>query len=562
MGKNLFDTRTVTLSELLGNGKTYKVPLYQRDYSWREEHWEELWEDIYNIKDKNGSHYMGSIVLQNAAEDKTYSVIDGQQRLATLSIMVLAAIKILKELTDKDSKNKQREEILFERFLGSQDAVSLRRTNKLHLNETNNNFYSINLINLETPVNKSKLNESDKLLWECLEFFIEKIRNDKKIGEDGEKIALFIDKIVAEKLIFIQITVEDDLSAYIVFETLNARGIELTSTDLLKNFLFAMVKSDTDRLQINTYWKRITGIIGVREFPQFLRHYINSRQPLVRKEELFKRIKSTITKNTDVFDLIRELEKAADIYNSFEEPEDEKWNDNEKKFIKELLLFRVVQPKPLLLTCFLKLKTEEFDKVLRDIIKISFRYNIICGLNPNLLEDAYNKAAVKVYNGVYNSAREVFNDLNSAGIYVNDGKFTNSFLLKTFENSKSKNIVKYILLSIDNFKSGKSYDPLAAEPATIEHILPENPLESWYSSFNKDSIEEWIYRLGNLAVIEPKLNKRMSNSGFEEKKSIYPESIYQLTKELSEYEDWTKNTITRRQQMFAEAAKGIWSIIY
>ena len=96
---NLLDTSTVSLSDIIGNGKTYKVPSYQRDYSWKFDNWEDLWSDIQAILDGERVHYMGSIVLQNKG-DKKYSVIDGQQRLATLTLIVLAIIKVIQNLAD------------------------------------------------------------------------------------------------------------------------------------------------------------------------------------------------------------------------------------------------------------------------------------------------------------------------------------------------------------------------------------------------------------------------------------------------------------------------------
>lgn len=98
---NLLNISTVSLSDIIGNGKIYKGPVYQRDYSWKQEHLEYLWADIVLILKGESVHYMGSIVLQNKGQ-KTYSVLDGQQRLATLTLLVLATIKNIQDLVDKD----------------------------------------------------------------------------------------------------------------------------------------------------------------------------------------------------------------------------------------------------------------------------------------------------------------------------------------------------------------------------------------------------------------------------------------------------------------------------
>ncbi|MEO1692344.1 MAG: DUF262 domain-containing protein, partial [Cyanobacteria bacterium J06631_6] len=100
---NLLDTRTTSFGDLIGNGKIYKVPDFQRDYSWKEENWEDLWQDILFLTQNDSSHYMGAIVLQNSeTSDKDFTIIDGQQRLATLSIIVIAVISKIQKLIDRD----------------------------------------------------------------------------------------------------------------------------------------------------------------------------------------------------------------------------------------------------------------------------------------------------------------------------------------------------------------------------------------------------------------------------------------------------------------------------
>ena len=109
--KNIFDTKTVTFTELLGNGKIYKIPSFQRDFSWTEENWEDLWNDIIDIyNDIEEQHYMGTIVLQNTSNKKEYIVVDGQQRVTTLSIFILSLVKVLKELIEQDIDKSDNEE--------------------------------------------------------------------------------------------------------------------------------------------------------------------------------------------------------------------------------------------------------------------------------------------------------------------------------------------------------------------------------------------------------------------------------------------------------------------
>lgn len=237
---NLLDTKTVTLNEVLGNGKKLQVPLFQRDYSWDEDNWEDLWNDILSSEQTGSVHYMGSVVLQNI-DGKNYYIIDGQQRFATLSILILALINKIRILADNDvdkEANRERVEILMNQYIGQKDPTSLRYSSKLSLNENNDAFYQQRLVAFKEPVNRMKLSDSEKLLWNAYLFFSKVIDEQFKQDLSGERIAYFLNEIVGERLMFIQIVVENELNAYTVFETLNSRGLELTSTDLLKNYLF------------------------------------------------------------------------------------------------------------------------------------------------------------------------------------------------------------------------------------------------------------------------------------------------------------------------------------
>ena len=137
----MLNTRTISYLELIGNGKRYRVPPYQRDYSWNEEQWDDLWNDIIDLHNKPDScHYMGALVVQEES-DRDLLIIDGQQRMATLSILALAIIALLNERArqgiDPD-RNRERMRELRNRFIGERDPASLIESSRLTLNETDN----------------------------------------------------------------------------------------------------------------------------------------------------------------------------------------------------------------------------------------------------------------------------------------------------------------------------------------------------------------------------------------------------------------------------------------
>lgn len=559
MPKPFFDTKTLNISELLGNDKSYIVPRFQRSYSWDEENWEDLWQDIVELKNNEENiHYLGTIVLKTQ-DNKTFEVIDGQQRLATLSILILICIKKLEELAikgiDKD-KNLERKELYLNKYIGYKEAMSLTYKPKLTLSEMDKDLYNSYLVQLKKPLGSRKLPDSNKLLMASFDYF------DKKMGElnfkTGEEIVHFLENILLSKLFVIQIIVEDTLSAYTVFETLNARGIELTTTDLLKNYLFSLLDNQIDIDNALPIWNSIVNTVSYREFPTFLRYYLNSFQPLIRNERLFKEVRNKIRSKDEAFNLLYDLAKNAELYIAFDDPEHEIWlNKKEIQIlIRELNLFNVKQQKSLLLAAYNKLDLDLFEKVLRIVRSIAFRYNVIGRLNPNELEKVYNKTAIKINQVDKITANQIQSELSK--IYVKDEDFKNLFLIKTFELEKArdKKLVRYILLSFENQRYGKDYH-LFESDATIEHIIPQS------SQLEDENAQDKLNSLGNLTLFEPALNREAQNKSFVEKLEIYKKSQYNMTREISER--WTQfglDEIKIRLQEFANLATSIWRADY
>lgn len=564
---NLLDTKTVTLNEVLGNGKKLQVPLFQRDYSWDEDNWEDLWNDILSSEQTGSVHYMGSVVLQNI-DGKNYYIIDGQQRFATLSILILALINKIRILADNDvdkEANRERVEILMNQYIGQKDPTSLRYSSKLSLNENNDAFYQQRLVAFKEPVNRMKLSDSEKLLWNAYLFFSKVIDEQFKQDLSGERIAYFLNEIVGERLMFIQIVVENELNAYTVFETLNSRGLELTSTDLLKNYLFSLVaKSETDLRQVRAQWKKIIDIVGLKAFPIFLRQYLNTRMNLISKEYLFKAVKQMVQDGEQVFALLDELEKNAYVYIALFTPDDVLWeNDKEiREDIRALTLFRVTQCNSLLMIAYDKLSVVDFKKVLRAIVSLSFRYNVIAKLQTNDMEKVYNRASVRIFKSEDITVRQILEDIRP--IYLNDEDFKRYFEHKVMNtnNSATRKLVRYILYKVEAALPNGLHADFEIDTGTIEHILPEAYTEDWSADFSEEEAENYRYRLGNLTLLESKKNNREAAAkSFEEKKEIYANSQYALSRKI-EASEWTPKMIHHRQARIASVACGIWKIQY
>jgi len=563
---HLLDTKTVNLNDILGNGKIYRVPQFQRDYSWEQDNWEDLWNDIELAAESKTSHYMGSVVLQSTT-GKEYLIIDGQQRFTTLTILTLAVIDAISKLADsgiETDANLERVNILMRQYIGQKDPTSLNYSSKLFLNENNDGFFQTRLIGFREPVNPKKLNDSEKLMWHSYQFFKEKIKTKFK-NKSGGELAAFLNNVVGELMLFIQITVEDELNAYTVFETLNSRGVELTSTDLLKNFLFSLVaQSETDLKLIKTQWKKIIDAIGLKEFPNFLRYFLVATRKQITKEYLFKEIKNHVRTGQDVFDLLDHLEFYAYNYLALGNPDDDTWNTDKenRNSISILKSFKVTQWKPLAMVALEKFSPTDLKRLLQAIVTISFRYNVIAKLQTNEMEKIYSKASINLYKRDSKTLQAILMDLKS--LYVNDEEFKNYFQLKQFNtnNSNDKKLLRYTLYKLEAQESeGSNYD-FESDNGTIEHILPDSNPELWQDSFSEEEFERNVFMMGNLTLLEPSKNNRdASNKTFEEKKKVYVTSKYALTRKIN-VPDWAPVNIRNRQSYLAKLACGIWKIQY
>lgn len=563
----LLNTDTEDLKELLSNGKNYSVPPYQRDYSWKDEHWEDLWEDLMNVEANHEDHYMGALVLESG-ERKQFRIIDGQQRMATLSILILACVDYLYALAGEGVDpvaNKERAMLLESSYLGAKDPTSLRITPKLKLNANDDDFFQLNVAQRKAPQGGVRgLRDSERLLWNCFQFFRRKVFDKFGQKKKGEDVAAFVSEIVTERLVFISVRVQDQLSAYTVFETLNARGLELTETDLLKNYLLSLADrlSKSQMEPVLRQWARITARVGIASFPDFLRHHLNSQREYVRQKQLFKTIKRDITTLDHVFALLDRLEANAAWFEALNDFSSEFWLDYQgaREHVRVLNLFNVSQFTPLVLSAKDIFTTpKDLVEILRYCAVISVRFNGVGRRSTHILEEIYNRAALEVGRGTATTLAAVRQTLRP--IYISDEEFEADFsALRLRNRSTSGKRLRYLLARIEKQLSGVDISDVAMT-ATTEHILPENPSEVGWEHFSAESHERSYERVGNYSLLERVLNgQHAGNAAFAQKQIAYAKSQYQTSRELGKYSDWTEDAIAQRQIEMAKVAKAIWTL--
>lgn len=565
MPTSSFEPSSKTFREIFGTDLTYQVPPFQRDYSWTQDEWSDLWQDIESVLSENGAsiHYMGYLVLQRV-EEKASNVIDGQQRITTLSLLSLAVLKCLQDLIEsgvESDKNALRLDQLRKTYIGDLDPVSLVSKTKLTLNRNNDAYYRDHLVGLGR-LPQRKLRASEHQLRKAFEWFYKKLKDRYASNVDGSQLALFLGQI-ADRLVFTAIHVTDELNAYKVFETLNARGVKLSPTDLLKNYIFSVVDRegrDVEEMKsLERRWEGMVGKLGSENFSDFLRVHWNSRNDFVRNADLFKRISGSILNKGAVFNLVKQMDEDLAIYLAFTSPADEMWSSDAQRYLADLNFYGIRQLLALLLAGHRKFSPADFIGLLRAGSIITFRYAVIGGYANNQLEHTYSSVAKGIASGEIQNLTGALNGLKQ--VYISDEVFKSMFSDRSFNTTQSRaaKMAKHILFKIENHISAIALDP-NSERYNLEHVLPENPRNPW-DDFDSQSFEDYVDRLGNISVMESSVNRDLGDRSYAEKMKGYGNSAISLTSEIpAQYGKWSRGAIEKRQAWMATQAAALWRI--
>ncbi len=536
------NTKDEPLRDILSSRKKYFVPKFQRDYSWESEQLEDLWHDIYIMKEDD-YHYMGYLVIQEQ-DRNTFKIIDGQQRLTTFSLMILAAMKKLKKENEQE-----RQKELYRDFIGTKNIETLEVENKLKLNKNNDYYYGEAAEGRDLPTRGQK--RTVHLMEKSITYFYDQFQS-----MNAKEIAKLIEKI-SSNLLFTTIYISDEISAYKVFETLNSRGVQLSSGDLIKNYLFTIIDENNTAPgnvidKIEERWAKIGDDIGDKSYTNYILDEWNSRNELIRKSALFREIRKKINTKQKADNYLIKLTEYSQLYNALNNNEDEFWKDHKdyleiKKDLHFLKLFNIKQPTSLLLISYIKWR-EKFSQILKWIKVLSLRYNVICREHTGEQEILYNKICLMIYKDC--NVQKIKEKMLS--IYPKDEKFKLDFAEKTMPTKQSNKKARYLLARLEEEKIKGSIDETSQ---TIEHILPLNPKGNW-ADFKDLSL--FNQRLGNMALVDEKTNKNLAQKTFEEKREILNKK--DSINNISDYNEWNFKSIESRQKTMAKLASQLWRI--
>jgi len=263
-----------------------------------------------------------------------------------------------------------------------------------------------------------------------------------------------------------------------------------------------------------------------------------------------------------VFSLLETLEQRAELFVAVSDPTPAYWIESPgcRPFLRSLGLFRARQMMPLLFACWERFTRENFVSVLQIVTVITLRYSVVGGRNSNVLEPTYHRAARAVLDGEAGRPEQVFAVLRS--LYPEDDQFRQDFRTLTGDTGvPRKKLLRYLLAELERDSSGKACDP-DTDPFTLEHILPENPGEEWGEEFPTSHRDQYVYRLGNLTLLEAPANRRVKNAAYRDKLAAYGDSAYRLTRAIPELapEEWTPARVDARQERLAARAVHVWRL--
>ncbi|GAA7454345.1 DUF262 and DUF1524 domain-containing protein [Helicobacter pylori] len=547
--------REATLLEFFEQNQTnqFVIPIYQRLYSWKKEQCEQLWDDIIKIggNDKMNGHFIGSILY--ARVDDTHSspllIIDGQQRLTTITLLFIA---LRDHLNDEDKLlEKFSHQKIQNRYLINRDEKGDKKF-KLFLSEPDRDTL-LSLIDKD----RRKPSERSLKIMENFKLF------EKWISENTDKLETIFKGL--DKLMIVWIALKkgkDD--PQLIFESMNSKGIELTQTDLIRNYIIMETEVEKQEDFYNGYWRAMEEDFKQNEtlFNRFVRHYLTIKTgkiPNIKKVyEAFKDYQQK--EGIEIEDLLKDLQKYCGFFCKIA------FKKEGDKDLNEALSFLVDLEMDVVYPLLLELYSDYKDSVLSSqdfisIIALTESYicrRTVCGFGLNGLNKIFPSFTKKINKDQYLESIKVhFGYLTEKQRFPNNDEFKKLFITIDFYNFQKK---KYFFERLESFNTE---EPVNTKECTIEHIMPQTLTEEWKRDLggNFQAIhDKYLHTIGNLTLTG--YNKEYSNKSFQEKRDMekgFKQSPLRLNQSLKDLEVFGEEQIKKRANDLADWALKIWT---
>lgn len=561
-----------TVRDLLGSKRQFVIPRFQREYSWDKKNYQEFLEDMLGnliIKDgriSSSQYFLGTMLfIGNFAEgtEQEIQVVDGQQRLTTITILFSAMSDIFLTLGEQTLSRQ-----LFAYIMTEDDDGNEVRILK---SKTSYPFFSYFIQDKEKKMSPDATTEEEHCIKETYEYFRAQLTEAKLKSmlkrKHGSEIVEALSEIDVLKALrdqvlnstFISISTTDREQANKIFEILNAKGKRLAYIDLIKNKIFEVLNKVEPADFAEETWKNIKETLSFGKesvgLATFYQHFWSSKYKKVSSNKLYEAFNSTIKKSeTEYTEFIKELLKNAKIYMQIVNPKREDYNNRKEYFgiVQSLSCinnyFNVVQVRIALLALFDTKQRGIVDfTMLRDTLSylenFHFAYNAILANRTNRLEKIYSSFAIALRKSQTKAeAKCVIRDKLVAPLdelFPAFDSFSEKFVALSFtKKDKVSNVkTKY---AINKLNSLYSNNEVFANDGTIEHIIPEKEQGN-------------TLNIGNLILLEDNLNDEAGHENYANKCAVYAKSNYIWVKNfVAQHEQWDSSMIEQRAKEMAK----------
>jgi len=558
-----------SLRNLLEGTKQFQIPLFQRPYSWTEDKWETLWEDLMKLynDEVEGSYFLGAIVTQSIAGTadgiSPYLVIDGQQRLITLTILLAAMRDHL--ITEKKKEPAQE---LYTLYLTNQYKKNEEFYKILPTQEDREAYQSI----LKDKKQKKEGSTKKDQIYASYTFFKKQLKKPNK----DEDFTLDITKfkaVILERLILVNITSDDKDNPYLIFESLNYKGQELTQADLVRNYIFMQLPRERREEIYKNIWlplqDKFKANMAPKEYAGELTtafwFYLRKDGKSVGEKEVYKEIKNRFDRAKNDSELkLEELVQFANYYQCL------KFDNNEpqvslQRWFKRLLRLDFTTCHIFLLNVYhqyeqKELSLENFEKILRYLESYFVRRwfaSVSTRSLGNVFNNLYREVTKDNPDDLAEKLRQVLGGYEKTQIWPSDEEFRKGILNTPVYASKGSN--DRVKLILESLTDSLSKEQVNKQNLSIEHIMPQKLNSQWKSMLGASSADvhkQFLHTLGNLTLTG--YNPEIGNKPFDEKKYIYLQSNVSLNKYFQDITSWNAQAIKERAQKLADIAIQVW----
>ena len=591
--EDYFEPKAVNIRNFfIRDHKKYYIPEHQRNYAWQKSELDDLWQDFteyfklsfdenQNYTERLGArpYFLGGIVLTKKDDD--FEVVDGQQRLTTMTIFLKALRDLTFRIEDIHSmtpiKNAIEQIYTFSEPLNEFESY-------LNLDESLDEFFQnyVLLCNNEKEreayyeKNTPREGSAADLVKKAHDFFVEKLNTEFPVELDQEKLTNKLNgytRALTQYFSFLKIVVEDRAMAYVIFGSLNKRGKDLSESDLIKNELFKREDNSTRMAEIKRKWDNIINTIEDDNLTNFIRFHYASHYGSVKPRDLFTKIsKHIISVNSITY--LNSLLMESEWYARVNLVGTQYWSNDITEKLKIFKKIDVSHANPLLLTAAVKYGNdeEEFKKILDSLITFCIRYFTIgsktvsdlereIGLMSKYLRYPRNPAEFTEADDIVTKIQTIDDMIRYMSTLTPNSDFIENF--KRF-STKSNDLAFYLLYEFEKIKLS-GVVPLDHSPIQhVEHIMPKklsravNRMTEWSNVRNDDRYDSYKFMLGNLLILESSLNVSASNKDFEHKKGCYTKSGLYYPKEVALNKEWNFQKIGERQNSLAKESVNVW----